>query len=129
MTEPGAELPKGTVLVRWLALASAAGAAMSSAISLWRDDSTWLNFTIISSFLSVSFVAALWNRVGAHSKLIERTELHTLQRAFAAAGHVFRRKRFGMAIVVHANTGENAGQLISFSARISANTAKSHMME
>jgi len=79
MTEPGPELPKGTVLVRWLALASAAGAAMSSAISLWRDDSTWLNFTIISSFLTVSFVAALWNRVGAHGKLIERTELHTLQ--------------------------------------------------
>jgi signal transduction histidine kinase/CheY-like chemotaxis protein len=79
MTEPGAELPKGTVLVRWLALASAAGAAMSSAISLWRDDSTWLNFSIISSFLTVSFVAALWNRIGAHSKIIERTELHTLQ--------------------------------------------------
>ena len=79
MTEPGADLPKGTVLVRWLALASAAGAAMSSAISLWRDDSTWLNFSIISSFLTVSFVAALWNRVGVHSKIIERTEQHTLQ--------------------------------------------------
>ena len=73
------ELPKGTVIVRWLALASAAGATISSAISLWRDDSAWLNFTIISSFLTVSFVAALWNRIGAHSKLIEKTELSTLQ--------------------------------------------------
>jgi signal transduction histidine kinase/CheY-like chemotaxis protein/HPt (histidine-containing phosphotransfer) domain-containing protein len=73
------ELPKGTVIVRWLALASAAGAAISSAISLWRDDSLWLNFSIISSFLTVSFVAALWNRISVHSRLIEKTELSTLQ--------------------------------------------------
>ena len=72
------ELPKETVIVRWLALSSAAGAAISSAISLWRDDSAWLNFTIISSFLTVSFVAALWHRISAHSKVIENTELSTL---------------------------------------------------
>lgn len=71
------DMPKGTILVRWLALASASGAAMTSAISLWLNDSLWLNFSIISSFLTVSFIAALWNRINVHSKIIEKTEQTT----------------------------------------------------
>ncbi len=76
MTNPN-EIPKGTVLVRWLALASATGAALTSAISLWLNDSVWLNFSVISSFLTVSFVAALWNRISVHSKILEETEQST----------------------------------------------------
>lgn len=71
------DIPKGTVLVRWLALASATGAALTSAISLWLNDSVWLNFSVISSFLTVSFVAALWNRINVHSKILEETEQST----------------------------------------------------
>ena len=71
------DIPKGTVLVRWLALASATGAALTSAISLWLNDSVWLNFSVISSFLTVSFVAALWNRINVHSKMLEKTEQST----------------------------------------------------
>jgi signal transduction histidine kinase/CheY-like chemotaxis protein/HPt (histidine-containing phosphotransfer) domain-containing protein len=71
------DIPKGTVIVRWLALASATGAALTSAISLWLNDSVWLNFSIISSFLTVSFVAALWNRINVHSKILEQTEQST----------------------------------------------------
>ena len=76
MTNPN-DIPKGTVLVRWLALASATGAALTSAISLWLNDSVWLNFSVISSFLTVSFVAALWNRINVHSKILEETEQST----------------------------------------------------
>lgn len=76
MTKPN-DIPKGTVLVRWLALASATGAALTSAISLWLNDSVWLNFSVISSFLTVSFVAALWNRISVHSKILEETEQST----------------------------------------------------
>ncbi len=71
------DIPKSTVLVRWLALASATGAALTSAISLWLNDSVWLNFSVISSFLTVSFVAALWNRISVHSKILGETEQST----------------------------------------------------
>lgn len=71
-------LPKDTVIVRWLALSSAAGAAVTSAISLWSHDSIWLNFTIIASFLTVSCVAALWHRISVHAQNNENTELTTL---------------------------------------------------
>lgn len=71
------DIPKSTVLVRWLALASATGAALTSAISLWLNDSVWLNFSVISSFLTVSFVAALWNKISVHSKILEETEQST----------------------------------------------------
>ncbi len=70
-------MPKDTIIVRWLALASATGAAITSAISLWLNDSVWLNFSIISSFLTISFVAALWNRINFHSKILEQTQKST----------------------------------------------------
>jgi signal transduction histidine kinase/CheY-like chemotaxis protein/HPt (histidine-containing phosphotransfer) domain-containing protein len=79
MTDPEVT-PKGTVLVRWLALASASGAAISSGISLWLNDSIWLNVSIISSFLTISFIAALWNRINVQSKIVDQkiyaTKLH-----------------------------------------------------
>lgn len=70
--------PKDYIIVRWLALASALGAAISSAISLWLNNSVWLNFSIISSFLTVSFIAALWHRVSKQSKQVEQSQQSTL---------------------------------------------------
>lgn len=57
------ELPKDPIIVRWLALASALGAAIASAISLWLRDYLWLNVSVIASFLTIAFIAALWLRV------------------------------------------------------------------
>lgn len=62
-----------------MALASAASAAISSAISLWLHESVWLNVTVISSLLTVSFVAALWRRIESHYRRIEQTEVNTEQ--------------------------------------------------
>ena len=56
-------MPKQNVLVRWLALASAAGAALTSGISLWLNNALWLNVSIVSSLLAVSCIASLWNRI------------------------------------------------------------------
>ncbi|HWS39729.1 MAG TPA: histidine kinase dimerization/phospho-acceptor domain-containing protein, partial [Arenimonas sp.] len=69
---------KDPILIRWLALASAAGAAASSAISLWLNNSQWLNFSIISSFLTISFIAALWHRLNQQAKLAELTKQSTI---------------------------------------------------
>jgi signal transduction histidine kinase/CheY-like chemotaxis protein/HPt (histidine-containing phosphotransfer) domain-containing protein len=69
---------KNPILIRWLALASAAGAAASSAISLWLHNSLWLNFSIISSFLTISFIAALWHRLNQHAKLAELSQQSTI---------------------------------------------------
>lgn len=57
------EWPRHAILIRRLALASAAGAASASGISLWLNEAVWLNASIILSLLTVSFVAALWHRV------------------------------------------------------------------
>lgn len=70
---------KGSIIIRWLALASAGGAAITSGISLWLNDSVWLNFSIISSFLTISFVAALWHKINLQSKQVETTEKFSLQ--------------------------------------------------
>ncbi len=56
-------MPKQNVLVRWLALASASGAALTSGISLWLNNALWLNVSIVSSLLAVSCIAALWHRI------------------------------------------------------------------
>ena len=61
------ELPKDPIIVRWLALASALGAAIASGISLWLKDYLWLNISIIASFLTIAFIAALWLRVKRQS--------------------------------------------------------------
>ncbi|WP_297800858.1 ATP-binding protein [Arenimonas sp. GDDSR-1] len=73
------ERPQQSTLIRWLALASAAGAAISSGISLWLNDSVWLNVSVISSLLTVSFVAALWHRIESHHSRIAQTEINTEQ--------------------------------------------------
>lgn len=68
---------KQSTLIRWLALATAAGAAISSGISLWLNNAVWLNISVISSLLSVSFVAALWHRIESNQRRIEQTETKT----------------------------------------------------
>jgi signal transduction histidine kinase/CheY-like chemotaxis protein len=80
------EKPQQSIIVRWLALASAAGAAISSSITLWLNDSVWLNVTVISSMLSVSFVAALWHRIGKHNSQIVETEVNTEQQLQEMSG-------------------------------------------
>ena len=80
------EKPQQSIIVRWLALASAAGAAISSGITLWLNESVWLNFTIISSLLSVSFVAALWHRIEKHNIQITETEINTKQHRYEVSG-------------------------------------------
>jgi signal transduction histidine kinase/CheY-like chemotaxis protein len=73
------ERPQQSALIRWLALAlaSAAGVAISSGISLWLNEPVWLNVTVISSLLSLSFVAALWHRMKKNQRHIVKTEATT----------------------------------------------------
>jgi len=73
------ERPQQSTLIRWLALAlaSAAGVAISSGISLWLNEPVWLNVTVISSLLSLSFVAALWHRMKKNQRHIVKTEATT----------------------------------------------------
>lgn len=66
-------------LVRWLSLASAAGAAVASAISLWLNQAIWLNVSIIASLLAVTFIAAWWNRSRIRADSRISTEQQTLQ--------------------------------------------------
>lgn len=72
-------LTQQTILIRWMALASATGAAASSAISLWLKDSSWLNFSVISSMLAVYCVASLWLRIRSHTAQLRETELKTIE--------------------------------------------------
>jgi signal transduction histidine kinase/DNA-binding response OmpR family regulator len=76
---PEKNLIQQTILVRWIALASATGAAASSAISLWLNNSTLLNFTIISSMLVIYCVASLWLRIHIHTAQQKQTEQKTLE--------------------------------------------------
>ena len=69
-----------------MALASAAGAAISSGISLWLNDAVWLNVTVISSLLTVSFVAALWHRIESHHNRVAQTEINTEQHLQEVSG-------------------------------------------
>ncbi|MFY8206943.1 MAG: histidine kinase dimerization/phospho-acceptor domain-containing protein, partial [Arenimonas sp.] len=85
MTNPD-ERPQQSTLIRWMALASAAGAAISSGISLWLNDSVWLNVTVISSLLTVSFVAALWHRIESHHNRVAQTEINTEQHLQEVSG-------------------------------------------
>jgi signal transduction histidine kinase/CheY-like chemotaxis protein/HPt (histidine-containing phosphotransfer) domain-containing protein len=72
------EQAKDPIVIRWLALASASGAAISSAISLWLNNALWLNFSIISSFLTISFIATLWLRHSRQAKLTEQSQQSTI---------------------------------------------------
>jgi signal transduction histidine kinase/CheY-like chemotaxis protein/HPt (histidine-containing phosphotransfer) domain-containing protein len=76
---PETSLTQQTILIRWMALASATGAAVSSAISLWLKDSSWLNFSVISSMLAVYCVASLWLRIRSHTAQQRETELKTIE--------------------------------------------------
>ena len=80
------EKSQQSIIVRWLALASAAGAAISSGITLWLDESVWLNVTVIASLLSVSFVAALWHRIEKHHNQIAETIANTEYHAQEVTG-------------------------------------------
>lgn len=72
------ELPKDPIIVRWLALASALGAAIASGISLWLNDYLWLNISVIASFLTIAFIAALWLRVKRQSIETEISQQSTI---------------------------------------------------
>lgn len=68
-----------SLLIRWLSLASAAGAALASAISLWLKQSVWLNVSVIASLLAVAFIAAWWHRSRVRTDNRVITEQQTLQ--------------------------------------------------
>ena len=67
-------LPRQTLLFRWLALASATGAAVTSGISLWLNNSLWLQFSLISSLLAAYCIVSLWHRIQAHNKALQSNE-------------------------------------------------------
>lgn len=85
--------------IRWLSLASAAGAALASAISLWLKQSIWLNVSIIASLLAVAFIAAWWHRSRARSDSRSNTEqqtLHHLQEVTDLRTELEKHKNFEM---------------------------------
>lgn len=86
-------------IIRWLSLASAAGAALASAISLWLDQSVWLNISIIASLLAVAFIAAWWHRSRARADSRINTEqqtLHHLQEVTDLRTELEKHKNFEM---------------------------------
>jgi signal transduction histidine kinase/DNA-binding response OmpR family regulator/HPt (histidine-containing phosphotransfer) domain-containing protein len=57
--------PNDALVVRWLAISGAAGAAISSALSHWLPNQLWQSMTLATALLAVAGVAGLWR---AHSK-------------------------------------------------------------
>jgi signal transduction histidine kinase/CheY-like chemotaxis protein/HPt (histidine-containing phosphotransfer) domain-containing protein len=57
--------PNDALVVRWLAISGAAGAAISSALSHWLPNQLWQSATLAAALLAVAGVAGLWR---AHSK-------------------------------------------------------------
>jgi signal transduction histidine kinase/DNA-binding response OmpR family regulator/HPt (histidine-containing phosphotransfer) domain-containing protein len=57
--------PNDALVVRWLAISGAAGAAISSALSHWLPNQLWQSVTLAAALLAVAGVAGLWR---AHAK-------------------------------------------------------------
>ncbi len=55
------QLPnQDSTLVRWLAIASAAGAALSAGFSAFSSNSTWASITLVAALLAIAGIAGMW---------------------------------------------------------------------
>lgn len=65
--------------IRWLALASAAAAALASAIGLWLRQPLWHSAGIVASLITLAAIASWWRRSRQGNDARAQTEQQTLQ--------------------------------------------------
>ena len=58
--QPDSPKPNDALIVRWLALAGAAGAAIAAAMSHFSDNWVWQALALIASLLAISGIAGFW---------------------------------------------------------------------
>ena len=66
-------------VIRWLALASAAAAALASAVGLWLGQPLWHSAAIVASLLALAAIASWWRRSRLGNDARAQTEQQTLQ--------------------------------------------------
>ena len=69
--------PRDALIVRWLALAGAAGAAMATAMGNFSDNWVWQALALIASLLAVSGIAGLWRAFHLRNRALQQAAQQT----------------------------------------------------
>jgi signal transduction histidine kinase/DNA-binding response OmpR family regulator/HPt (histidine-containing phosphotransfer) domain-containing protein len=69
--------PNDALIVRWLALAGAAGAAIAAAMSHFSDNWVWQALALIASLLAVSGIAGLWRAFHLRNRALQQAAQQT----------------------------------------------------
>ena len=69
--------PNDALIVRWLALAGAAGAAICAAISHFSDNWVWQALALIASLLAISGIAGFWRAFHLRSRALAQAAQQT----------------------------------------------------
>ena len=69
--------PNDALIVRWLALAGAAGAAMAAAMGHFSDNWVWQALALVASLLAVSGIAGLWRAFHLRDRALQHAAQQT----------------------------------------------------
>jgi len=69
--------PSDALIVRWLAIAGAAGAAAAAAMGHFSDNWVWQTLALIAALLAVAGVAGLWRAFGLRNRALEEAAHHS----------------------------------------------------
>ncbi len=77
---------KDSVLVRWIAIAGAAGAAIASGFAHWSKNEVWQSIALIAALLAIAGIAGLWHAFGKRTKalVVAAEEKHEQKREVTA---------------------------------------------
>ena len=75
--QPDSPKPNDALIVRWLALAGAAGAAIAAAMSHFSDNWVWQALALIASLLAVSGIAGFWRAFHLRNRALQHAAQQT----------------------------------------------------
>ncbi|MCX7034717.1 MAG: hypothetical protein NT046_12270 [Arenimonas sp.] len=76
-TLPENPKPNDALIVRWLALAGAAGATIATAMGSFSDNWLWQALALTASLLAVSGIAGLWRAFHLRNRALEQAAQQT----------------------------------------------------
>jgi signal transduction histidine kinase/DNA-binding response OmpR family regulator/HPt (histidine-containing phosphotransfer) domain-containing protein len=74
---PDSPKPNDALIVRWLALAGAAGAAIAAAMSHFSDNWVWQALALIASLLAISGIAGFWRAFHLRNRALQQAAQQT----------------------------------------------------
>ena len=65
------------LIVRWIAVSGAAGAAIASAFAHWSNNQVWQSVALIAAFMAIAGIAGLWYAVARRNEALSLASVQT----------------------------------------------------